>query len=91
MAIKEITRRSFVNDMAAAGLAATIIPRHIMGRGRRSPNDTLNVACIGVGGMGRTDVRGMEVVRAIQASVAEGQRLSPPITIKSVSRVELRQ
>ena len=60
MAIKEISRRTFVNDVTAAGLAATIIPRHIMGRGRRSPNDTLNVACIGVGGMGRSDVRGME-------------------------------
>jgi len=32
-------------------------------------------------------VRGMEVVRAIQAAPAEGQKLAPPITILSVRRV----
>jgi predicted dehydrogenase len=42
-----------------AGLAFTIVPRHVLGRGFRAPSDTLAIACIGVGGMGRNDVRGV--------------------------------
>src|SRR5690348_4660900 len=59
MTRKRITRRRFVGDLSAAGLF-TIVPRHVLGRGLRAPSDTLNVACIGVGGMGRNDVKGME-------------------------------
>jgi predicted dehydrogenase len=37
-----------------------IVPRRVLGGpGHTAPSDTLNVACIGVGGMGRSDVRGM--------------------------------
>ncbi len=55
-----IQRRTFVSEMAAAGAAFHIVPRHVLGgRGYRAPSDKLNVACIGVGGMGGADVRGM--------------------------------
>ena len=53
-----IPRRQFVEHVAA-GVAFTVVPRHVLGRGFRAPSDTLNVACIGVGGMGWTDVRGV--------------------------------
>ena len=59
MSRKRISRRKFVGDVGA-GVAFTIVPRHVLGRGYRAPSDKLNVACIGVGGMGRNDVRGME-------------------------------
>ena len=62
MSDSEISRRRFVADVskAGAGVAAfSIVPRHVLGRGYRAPSDTLNVACIGVGGMGFQDVRGM--------------------------------
>jgi len=59
MTTKGMSRRSFVNDMTAAGLGMTVIPSLLHQR-RGSPKDGLNVACIGVGGMGRSDVRGME-------------------------------
>jgi predicted dehydrogenase len=52
------TRRSFLETSAAAA-AFTIVPRHVLGQGRQAPSDTVDVACIGVGGMGRNDVRGM--------------------------------
>ncbi len=56
----EISRRSFVENAGKAALAVTIVPRHVLGgHGFRAPSDTLNVACIGVGGMGRNDVRGV--------------------------------
>ena len=54
----DVSRRKFVGG-ASAALAFTIVPRHVLGRGYRAPSDTLNVACIGVGGMGRNDVNGM--------------------------------
>jgi predicted dehydrogenase len=54
------SRRDFVGSLAATAGLFHIVPRHVLGRGYRAPSDTLNVACIGVGGMGRNDVRGME-------------------------------
>src|SRR5688572_7102680 len=56
-----LSRRAFVGDMTMAGLAFTIVPRHVLGRGYRAPSEKLNVACIGVGGMGENDVKGMGV------------------------------
>ncbi|HEX2647527.1 MAG TPA: Gfo/Idh/MocA family oxidoreductase, partial [Candidatus Dormibacteraeota bacterium] len=58
MARKRISRRTFVGDVGA-GLAFTIVPRHVLGRGYRAPSDTVHVASIGVGGMGGNDVRGI--------------------------------
>jgi predicted dehydrogenase len=47
------TRREFVSSMAKASLAATIVPRHVLGGpGYRAPSDTVNVAIVGAGGMG---------------------------------------
>lgn len=57
---RDILRRTFVRDLAAGGAAFTIVPRHVLGGpGFRAPSDTLSVACIGIGGMGASDVDGM--------------------------------
>jgi predicted dehydrogenase len=61
MSPSPISRRSFVTDLTKAAAVFTIVPRHVLGRGYRAPSDTLNVACVGVGGMGRTDVTGMAI------------------------------
>jgi predicted dehydrogenase len=53
---KEISRRSFIGTAAAASAAATIVPRHVLGRGFTPPSDLFNVACVGVGGMGRSNL-----------------------------------
>ena len=53
---KPITRREFVREAAAAGTAFTIVPRHVLGRGMTPPSDLLNIAGVGVGGMGRTNL-----------------------------------
>ena len=42
--------------MAATTAAVTIVPRHVLGRGYTAPSDRLNIAGIGVGGMGRTNL-----------------------------------
>ncbi len=55
-----MARRTFVRAAGAAGAGLVIVPRHVLGGpGYRAPTDTLNVGCIGVGGMGRNDVRGI--------------------------------
>jgi predicted dehydrogenase len=54
------SRRQFVRTSSVAGAGFTIMPRHVFGGPKyRAPSDTLNVAHIGVGGMGRGDVQGM--------------------------------
>jgi predicted dehydrogenase len=56
----KITRRDFVKGSAsvAAGFAVgpMIVPRHVLGRGFVAPSDTLNVAMVGVGGMGKENM-----------------------------------
>jgi predicted dehydrogenase len=60
MSKRRVSRREFVGDVAAAGMACMIIPRHVLGGPRfTAPSDRLNVACIGVGGKGQSDVRGV--------------------------------
>jgi predicted dehydrogenase len=54
------SRREFISQVAAAAAAFHLVPRHVLGRGYRAPSDTVNIACIGVGGMGRNDARGLE-------------------------------
>ena len=46
------TRREFVKTAAIAGAGFTIVPRHVLGRGFQAPSDTLNLATVGVSGMG---------------------------------------
>jgi predicted dehydrogenase len=54
-----VSRREFVEQTSMAGMAFTIVKPHVLGGPRHvAPSDKLNVACIGVGGMGASDVRG---------------------------------
>lgn len=53
-------RRSFLATAAAATAGLTVVPRHVLGRGQRAPSDKLNIACVGVGGMGKNNVRRCE-------------------------------
>ena len=52
-----ITRRKFLETAAATGAAFTIVPRHVLGKGFTPPSDLLNIACVGIGGMGRNNMR----------------------------------
>ena len=59
MKTKQISRRQFLGG-AATVAAFTIVPRNVLGgSGRTAPSEKLNVACIGVGGMGGSDTRQM--------------------------------
>ncbi|MBI1876492.1 MAG: Gfo/Idh/MocA family oxidoreductase [Acidobacteria bacterium] len=50
------SRRSFVKTMATTGAGLAIVPRHVLGRGLTAPSDRLNIAGVGVGGMGKTNL-----------------------------------
>jgi predicted dehydrogenase len=53
---KEISRRKFLTNVTASAAAFAIVPRHVLGRGFTPPSDTLNIAGVGVGGMGRSNM-----------------------------------
>jgi len=53
---KELTRRKFLGNVAAGSAAAALVPRHVLGRGFTPPSDLLNIAGVGIGGMGRQNL-----------------------------------
>ena len=56
------TRRSFLASSSALALAPFALPRW----SGRSPHATLNVACIGVGGMGGADLAAVAAARNVR-------------------------
>ncbi len=56
----DITRRNFIKKTAVTVGAFTIVPSHVLGgSGKVAPSDKLNIACVGVGGKGRSDITGI--------------------------------
>jgi len=55
MSEQKPTRREFVATTAAATAGFMIVPRHVLGRGLRAPSDILNIATVGVNGMGASN------------------------------------
>ena len=54
------SRRDFVGTSATLAMGAMIVPRHVLGgQGYRAPSDTLNIACVGIGGMGMSNMSQM--------------------------------
>ena len=52
----DVSRRQFVGTVATAAAGLTIVPRHVLGRGQTPPSDRLNIAGVGVGGMGKINL-----------------------------------
>jgi hypothetical protein len=53
----KISRRDFMRT-AAAVAAFTVVPRHVLGGvGQTPPSEKLNIAGVGIGGMGKNNVR----------------------------------
>src|ERR1035438_9430127 len=51
-----MTRRRFLGTSALAVTAFTVLPRHVLGAGEAVPSAKLNIAGIGVGGMGASNL-----------------------------------
>src|SRR5688572_14584918 len=54
-----ISRRDFVSTLATVGAGLTIVPRHVLGRGLQAPSDTVNIAIVGIGGMGGSNAQAL--------------------------------
>src|SRR5258708_2210752 len=54
---KGVSRRQFIETAAITGAGIAIVPRHVLGRGFTAPSDLLNIACVGIGGMGHSNMR----------------------------------
>jgi len=50
------SRRQFIKNTSIAAAGFIIVPRHVLGRGYIAPSDKLNIAGIGVGGKGESDL-----------------------------------
>ena len=56
-----VSRRAFLGTTAAAAAGFTIVPRHaVAGLGHKAPSDKLNIAGVGIGGMGFANLKNLE-------------------------------
>ena len=56
-----VSRRRFLGTTAAATAGFTILPSSVVsGLGHVAPSDKLNIAGVGIGGMGRTNLRNLK-------------------------------
>jgi len=53
---EKFSRRKFIKNASLAGAGFFIVPRHVLGRGFVAPSDKLNIAGIGAGGKGESDL-----------------------------------
>lgn len=58
---KSMSRRKFIGGSVLAAASVSIVPRHVLGGvGYKAPSDTLNIAGVGVGGMGFSNLGRMD-------------------------------
>ena len=56
----KLPRRQFMRNAAAATAALTLLPRGAQARPRKiAPSDRVNIAAVGVGGMGRANLQAL--------------------------------
>jgi predicted dehydrogenase len=59
--IAPVPRRTFLASAATVTAGFTIVPRHVLGGGNApAPSDKLNIAAVGVGGMGKSNLKRCE-------------------------------
>ena len=57
----KLNRRSFIATSATAAAAVTILPSNVIaGMGHKAPSDKLNIAGIGIGGMGAANLKNLK-------------------------------
>lgn len=59
--MEKITRRDFIKGSLAGAAAMAVVPNSVLGKkyGHKSPSDKLNIAGIGIGGVGRRNLKNM--------------------------------
>lgn len=79
--MSNISRRSFLQRGAAAAAAFSIVPGSILGKshGYTAPSDKLNIAAVGIGGMGNANLKNMEATENIVALCDVDWKYAKPI------------
>ncbi|MDZ7371148.1 MAG: Gfo/Idh/MocA family oxidoreductase [candidate division KSB1 bacterium] len=86
-----ISRRQFVGSVGAAALF-TIVPRRVLGGpGVVPPSDLVNVACIGVGGMGKNNAFSLRTPDAMVEQWKKEQAEQPQVDPKTLTPEELER
>lgn len=67
MSHSKSSRRNFLKNAGLAGAGFFIVPRHVLGKGYVAPSDKLNIAGIGAGGKGASDMA--EFVKGGKANI----------------------
>ena len=59
---EKISRRDFLRTSAVGLAGLTIVPSSVFGKaaGQTAPSDKLNIAAVGIGGMGAANLSNME-------------------------------
>jgi predicted dehydrogenase len=65
---KNITRRNFIERTGVVAAGLTIVPSSVIaGLGHRAPSEKLNIAVVGIGGMGNSNLRAVAPTENIVA------------------------
>ena len=79
--MSNISRRSFLQKGTPAAAALTIVPSAVLGKthGHIAPTDKLNIAGVGIGGMGNANLKNMETTENIVALCDIDWKYSKPV------------
>ena len=81
----ELTRRQFLRGTALSAAAFMVVPGGVLGlRGAASANQKLNLAGIGIGGQGASDLGQMESENIV--ALCDWIRTTPPTPSRSTPR-----
>lgn len=75
-----LSRRQFIGAAGASAALFTIVPRRVLGGPAfTAPSDLVNVACIGVGGMGRNNTMSLRTPDAVVEQWKKDQANAPVV------------
>ncbi len=77
MTKKDVSRRTFLKGAALTAAGVSIVPRHVLGGAAfQAPSDTLNIAAIGAGGMGGSNLEAVEAENVVALADVDWDRAS---------------
>ena len=82
--VNKKTRRDFLKTTSLAAAGFFIVPRHVLGRGFIAPSDQLNIAGIGAGGKGESDL--FEFSKSPKARIVTFCDVDPKQAVNTVKR-----
>ena len=76
----KFSRRSFIATSATAAAAVTILPSNVVsGMGYKAPSDKLNIAVVGIGGMGNSNLKAVKATENIVALCDVDWKYAAPV------------